>query len=27
MVFTRHGAQIAADFGPLGRVEISFAGR
>jgi 2-keto-4-pentenoate hydratase len=26
MVFTRHGAQIAADFGPLGRIEIAFAG-
>lgn len=25
MVFTRHGAKIAADFGPLGRVEIAFA--
>jgi 2-keto-4-pentenoate hydratase len=24
MVFTRHGAKIAADFGPLGRVEITF---
>ncbi len=24
MVFTRHGAHIAADFGPLGRVEIAF---
>ena len=24
MVFTRHGTHIAADFGPLGRVEIAF---
>jgi 2-keto-4-pentenoate hydratase len=24
MVFTRHGTRIAADFGPLGRVEIAF---
>ena len=24
MVFTRHGAKISADFGPLGRVEIAF---
>jgi 2-keto-4-pentenoate hydratase len=24
MVFTKRGAQIAADFGPLGRVEIAF---
>ena len=23
MVFTRHGAKIVADFGPLGRVETS----
>ena len=26
MVFTRHGAKISADFGPLGRVEIAFPG-
>ncbi len=25
MVFTRHGTHIAADFGPLGRVEIAFS--
>ena len=24
MVFTRHGAKIAADFGPLGRIDIAF---
>ena len=24
LVFTRHGAKISADFGPLGRVEIAF---
>ena len=24
MVFTKRGAHIAADFGPLGRVEIAF---
>ena len=24
MVFTRHGAKISADFGPLGRVDIAF---
>jgi 2-keto-4-pentenoate hydratase len=24
MVFTKHGTQIAADFGPLGRIEIAF---
>jgi 2-keto-4-pentenoate hydratase len=24
MVFTKRGTQIAADFGPLGRVEIAF---
>ncbi len=26
MVFTRHGTRIAAEFGPLGRIEISFPG-
>jgi 2-keto-4-pentenoate hydratase len=26
MVFTRHGTRIAAEFGPLGRVEIAFSG-
>ena len=25
MVFTRHGTRIAADFGPLGRVDITFS--
>ncbi len=26
MVFTRHGAKISAEFGPLGRVDIAFSG-
>ena len=25
LVFTRHGARISADFGPLGRIGITFA--
>jgi len=25
MVFTKHGTRIAADFGPLDRVEIAFS--